>query len=89
MLQLTMASFYPILLMSGIIWPLEAQPRWLSTYLSNFLPLTYSTEAFRNILDNGLEFSINKLIYAFIETYIWTFIFCLGFLIFFSYKKGK
>jgi ABC-type multidrug transport system permease subunit len=46
-LQLTIGSFYPILLMSGIIWPIEAQPLWLSKYISKFLPLTYATEAFR------------------------------------------
>jgi len=46
-LQLTIGSFYPILLMSGIIWPIEAQPFWLSKYVSNLLPLTYATEAFR------------------------------------------
>lgn len=39
--------------MSGIIWPLEAQPAFLGNYVSNFLPLTYATEAFRYILEKG------------------------------------
>ncbi len=52
-LQVTLASFYPILLMSGIIWPLQAQPDWLANNLSRFLPLTYATEAFRYILEKG------------------------------------
>ena len=38
----------------GIIWPIEAQPYWLSEYLSKYLPLTYSTEALRNILEKGI-----------------------------------
>ena len=41
--------------MSGIIWPIEAQPVWLANYLSKLLPLTYATEAFRDILQKGWE----------------------------------
>ncbi len=52
-MQLTLASFYPIVLMSGIIWPIEAQPVWLAKYLSKLLPLTYATEAFRDIVQKG------------------------------------
>lgn len=55
-IQVTLASFYPILLMSGIIWPIEAQPIWLSNYISKFLPLTYATDSFRAILEKGTEF---------------------------------
>lgn len=88
-LQLTLASFYPILLMSGIIWPLEAQPVWLNKYISQLLPLTYATEAFRNILEKGLDFNGYKVLCGFLETYIWTFVFCMCFLFLFSYKKYK
>lgn len=51
-IQATLASFYPMLLMNGIIWPIEAQPVWLK-FISQFLPLTYATEAFRSILEKG------------------------------------
>ena len=56
-LQLTLASFYPILLMSGIIWPIEAQPLALAQ-VSKFLPLTFATDAFRCILEKGINFRI-------------------------------
>lgn len=88
-LQLTLASFYPILLMSGIIWPIEAQPVWLGNYVSKFLPLTYATEAFRNLLDKGSDYNQKKILNGFIETYLWILIFCLCFLFLFSFKKGK
>ena len=58
-IQLTLASFYPILLMSGIIWPIEAQPLFLAK-ISKILPLTYATDAFRCILEKGI---ISKKIY--------------------------
>jgi hypothetical protein len=54
-LQLTLASFYPILLMSGIIWPIEAQPLVLAQ-VSKFLPLTFATDALRCILEKGITF---------------------------------
>lgn len=51
-MQATLASFYPILLLSGIIWPIEAQPDWLQK-VSSFLPLTYGAESFRAILEKS------------------------------------
>ena len=75
--------------MSGIIWPLEAQPVWLNKYVSQLLPLTYATEAFRNILEKGLDFNYYKVLCGFLETFIWTFLFCMCFLFLFSYKKYK
>ena len=56
-IQATLASFYPFLLMSGIIWPIEAQPVWLKS-ISSYLPLTYASESFRAILEkSNLYFS--------------------------------
>lgn len=40
--------------MSGIIWPIEAQPNWLRNSISRFLPLTYATDSFRAILEKGI-----------------------------------
>lgn len=51
-IQATLASFYPFLLMSGIIWPIEAQPVWLKS-ISSYLPLTYASESFRAILEKS------------------------------------
>lgn len=88
-LQLTLASFYPILLMSGIIWPIEAQPVWLGDYVSKLLPLTYATEALRNLLEKGSDFNKYKILYGYLETYSWILVFCLCFLFLFSFKKEK
>jgi len=52
-IQATLASFYPILLMSGIIWPIEAQPIWLKDFLSKWLPLTFASDSFRAIIEKS------------------------------------
>ena len=47
-IQLALGSFYPNLLLSGIIWPLEGMLPELR-YLSYILPQTYACEAMRGI----------------------------------------
>ncbi|XP_069115666.1 ABC transporter G family member 20-like isoform X2 [Argopecten irradians] len=51
-IQLALGSVYPMLLMSGIIWPIEAMPQWLR-YISICLPMTYGADAMRAILSRG------------------------------------
>ncbi|XP_064595500.1 ABC transporter G family member 23-like [Liolophura sinensis] len=50
--QLALGSMYPMLLLSGIIWPVEAIPHWL-WYVSISLPMTYAGEAMRCVLSRG------------------------------------
>nr|XP_022323233.1 ABC transporter G family member 20-like [Crassostrea virginica] len=51
-IQLALGSVYPMLILSGIIWPLEAIPEWLR-YISICLPQTYAAEAMRCVLSRG------------------------------------
>ncbi|OWF47833.1 ABC transporter G family member 20 [Mizuhopecten yessoensis] len=51
-IQLALGSVYPMLLLSGIIWPVEAMPQWLR-YISVCLPMTYGADAMRAILSRG------------------------------------
>ncbi|XP_014666455.1 PREDICTED: ABC transporter G family member 20-like [Priapulus caudatus] len=51
-IQISLASFYPCVLLSGIIWPLEAMPSALR-YISIALPQTIPTDAMRGILLRG------------------------------------
>nr|UOU03364.1 ATP-binding cassette subfamily H-like 2 [Brachionus rubens] len=86
-IQVTLASFYPMLLMSGIIWPIEAQPEWLSTCLSKLLPLTYATDSFRAILEKDWGIMNDKVFKGFLTTYLWTILFLIVFLVMFSHKS--
>lgn len=53
-IQLSLGSFFPLLLLSGILWPIEAIPTWLR-YISYCSPLTFAVEAVRCILARGLD----------------------------------
>lgn len=83
-IQVTLSSFYPILLVSGIIWPIESQPGWLKDYFSRFSPLTYATDAFRAILEKEWNLTNFVVIRGFLTTYIYTFLFAFCFLVMFS-----
>eukprot|EP00057_Strongylocentrotus_purpuratus_P015081 XP_011669555.1 PREDICTED: ABC transporter G family member 20 [Strongylocentrotus purpuratus] len=50
--QAALGSFYPILLLSGIIWPIQAIPYPLY-YIALALPQTYAAEALRAVMSKG------------------------------------
>jgi len=50
--QIAIASFFPSLLLSGTIWPVEAIPKWFS-WISYSLPTTWSGQAMRSIMIRG------------------------------------
>lgn len=51
-IQLALGSFYPNLLLSGVIWPMEGMPIYLR-YVSYFLPQTYAVESLRSVFGRG------------------------------------
>ncbi|XP_052805290.1 ABC transporter G family member 20-like [Mya arenaria] len=53
-IQLALGSYFPLLLISGILWPMEAMPHWLRIvgYIS---PMTFACEGMRCILARGLD----------------------------------
>jgi len=51
-IHLALGSFYPNLLLSGVLWPMEGMPVYLR-YISYVLPQTYAIESLRNIFARG------------------------------------
>ena len=51
-MQLSIGSFYPNLLLSGILWPLEGMPSYLRT-VAKLLPNTLACQAMRDIMLRG------------------------------------
>ncbi|MBC8282455.1 MAG: ABC transporter permease [Nitrospinae bacterium] len=58
-MQVNMPIIFPVLLLSGILWPVEALPNWIQPF-SWAMPTTWTAEAFRSIMIRGwgLENSI-------------------------------
>ncbi|XP_046816635.1 ABC transporter G family member 23 isoform X1 [Vespa crabro] len=73
-IQLALGSFYPTLLLSGVIWPIEGMPTVLR-YVSQGLPLTMATTALRSMLTRGWSISEPDVYNGFISTIIWIVVF--------------
>lgn len=86
-IQLALGSFYPTLLLSGVIWPVEGMPTVLR-YVSQCLPLTMATTALRSILTRGWGISESNVYSGFISTIIWIVIFLTTSLVVLKFKRG-
>ncbi|XP_070154706.1 ABC transporter G family member 20 isoform X1 [Polyergus mexicanus] len=84
---LAMGSFLPIVMLCGIIWPVEGIHPFLK-YISFLLPLTKSTESMRSMLNRGWSISEPTIYYGFIATLIWISIFMSISILLLKFKKG-
>ncbi|XP_032597380.1 ABC transporter G family member 23 isoform X2 [Drosophila grimshawi] len=75
-IQLALGSFYPTLLLSGVIWPIEGMPVVLR-YISLCLPLTLATSSLRSILTRGWAIFETDVYIGYVSTLSWI----LGFLV--------
>jgi ABC-type multidrug transport system permease subunit len=70
-IQAALGSFFPILLLSGIIWPLEAMPSWLLG-IAMILPTTHAATAMRCILLRGWSMYNLQVWPGFVAAVLWT-----------------
>ncbi|KAL4229119.1 hypothetical protein ACF0H5_012158 [Mactra antiquata] len=77
-IQLALGSYFPLLLISGILWPIEAMPVWLR-YIGYASPMTYACEAMRCILARGLDITFIAVWRGYLVSSAWcVFIVILG-----------
>ncbi|XP_061402786.1 ABC transporter G family member 20 [Musca vetustissima] len=82
-----MGSFLPIVMLCGIIWPIEGMYPVLQ-FITFFLPLTKPTESLRSILQRGWDMS-NPSVYAgFISISSWVLVFLVLSICLLKFKKG-
>jgi len=86
-IQLALGSFYPTLLLSGVIWPVEGMPIVLR-YISACLPLTMATTSLRSMLTRGWGFLEPDVYLGFISTIIWIVLFLSISLAVLKFKRG-
>jgi len=69
--QLSLASFFPALLLSGVMWPVESIPHWFA-WLSKSLPTTWTAEALRSVMIRGWGIQYKTIWMALIITASWS-----------------
>ena len=84
--MLALGSFYPNLLMSGTVWPVQAMPLPMK-YFSYILPQTIPIESMRYILSRGWDPSYPEVAAGFGITIGWTIFFLLAAVLIFHKHK--
>jgi ABC-type multidrug transport system permease subunit len=82
-IMLTIGMFYPTLVLTGIIWPIEAMPKHM-LYLVLPLPQTLSVKAMRAIITKAWGFWHPEVNLGFASTFAWILVFNMVALIIFS-----
>ncbi|XP_033122865.1 ABC transporter G family member 20-like, partial [Anneissia japonica] len=72
-MQASLGSFFPLTLLSGIIWPLEGIPNPFR-YFCLIMPQSYAVEAMRGILGRGWDMAFFRVYMGFISSFTWIFI---------------
>ncbi|KAK3921289.1 ABC transporter G family member 23 [Frankliniella fusca] len=84
---MALGSFLPIVMLCGIIWPVEGM-HYILKFISFFLPLTKSTESMRAMLARGWTITSPAVYYGFISTLLWIAIFLTLSILLIKFKKG-
>lgn len=84
--MLALGSFYPNLLLSGTVWPVQAMPAIMRN-ISYFLPQTIPIESMRYILSRGWGPSYPEVAAGFGVTIIWTLFFLVSAVLIFHRTK--
>ena len=73
-MQLSIGSFYPNLLLSGILWPLEGMPTYLQT-IASLLPNTKACQAMRDIMLRGWGVDREEVYLGIVSSSVWILVF--------------
>ncbi|XP_063989442.1 ABC transporter G family member 23 isoform X2 [Diachasmimorpha longicaudata] len=84
---MAMGSFLPIVMLCGIIWPVQGMHPVLRA-ISIVLPLTKSTESIRAMLARGWGISEPTVYEGFISIFIWILVFQTIAILLLKFKKG-
>ncbi|KAI1290099.1 ABC transporter G family member 20 [Halotydeus destructor] len=85
-MMIAMGAFYPNLMLSGMVWPLEGMPPVLRS-IAYFLPQTYAIESIRSIVGRGLPLTAWQVYYGFLSTGAWMVFFNVSAVLIFAYKQ--
>lgn len=84
--MLALSFFYPNLLISGTVWPVEAMATWVQSF-AYFLPMTLPIHSMRLIVGRGWSILQPEVICGFAVTASWIVIFLTASAIAFKLRK--
>uniref|UniRef100_A0A6B2E541 Putative abc transporter n=1 Tax=Phlebotomus kandelakii TaxID=1109342 RepID=A0A6B2E541_9DIPT len=84
---MALGSFLPIVMLCGIIWPIEGMTAGLKQ-IAYLLPLTYPTESLRSVLQKGWGIEQTEVYLGFVTVLVWIFVFLTMSILLLKFKKG-
>lgn len=69
-MQMALGSFFPALLLSGVLWPVQGVPVPLN-YVSNALPTTWAADSVRSIMSRGWGIEYFEVWMGFVVPLAW------------------
>jgi ABC-type multidrug transport system permease subunit len=85
-LELAIATIFPSLLLSGIIWPVEGMPKWIRL-MTNISPLTHTAEAMRSVASRGWGITHFKVWFGLATVSAWSVFFNVLAAIIFTFRQ--
>ena len=82
-LMLSLALFFPNLILSGLVWPIEGMP-YILRVVSYFLPQTMAIKSMRSIISRGLGIGEWQVYIGFLSSIGWTAAYIVAALIMFA-----
>ena len=79
--MLALGTFFPILILSGVVWSVAAMP-WYLQIVSVMLPTTWAADALRSIMGRGWGLAQGSIQFAFVFCIAWSVLF------FYSARRG-
>lgn len=84
---LALGSFLPMVMMCGIIWPVEGM-HFILRAISYVLPLTKSTESLRSMLQRGWTIDVPTVYSGFVSTGAWIVVYLTASILLIKFRKG-
>ncbi|ODM94941.1 ABC transporter G family member 20 [Orchesella cincta] len=75
-----LGTYIPILMISGVLWPIESMPTWTRPILW-LLPPSFSSRAFRDSCHRGIEFTSHRVYLGFVSLSTWFVVSTIVFLL--------
>ena len=85
-IQFTIGSFFPLLCLSGILWPLEGMPPWLRQS-AMYLPCTAAVQGMRDVMSRGWGIAQPSVYFGIISSVLWLFAYLSVTWLFLRFKK--
>merc|ERR1712012_525233 len=85
-IQFTIGSFFPLMCLSGILWPLEGTSPWLRQS-AMYLPCTAAVQGMRDIMSRGWGITQPSVYLGVISSCVWLAVYLFFTWVFLRFKK--